>query len=862
MNPGSSIHKGCDVIPLRLSLRNFMCYRENVLPLDFSGIHLACLSGDNGNGKSALLDAITWALWGRSRARSDDELIHLSADEMEVQFDFQLADNRYRVIRKRQKRKSGSVPSLEFFIRDGDTYRVISGNSILDTERKIVETLRMDYETFINSAFLLQGRADEFTVKAPGERKQILADILGLSLYDELEDMAREQAKQYESERKMLEADIQAIDAELVNEPRYHEELVAAQAESTRLASALKDAEHELSSLRERKNVLDLKAGQLKDLKTRIARAESDIADAEAQADTHRQRIAEYETTLAQRSAIEEGYAALQQARAENDALNRALSRLAQLQNEERQVERQIDSERSRLLVEQRSLQERIKELAARRQRAAGREADLAVVHTALDELNAVEAQLDTARQSLQDCISQIAALRHVNDGLKTDMHDLKEKIDALAGVTHCPLCNTPLTDVERERVRSNYQDEGRLKGDAFRRNDAEIKHLEQEAARMKADIAGLEARLRERSALQKREAALLQLLADAEAAAQDAVNAEARLAIIGQRIEAQDYAPAEQARLASIRQQIAALGYDAARHEDVRSRLAELGHYDGEKSKLETAAHLIDGERATFNRLNASVAVWRRDSQRDRELAAALEAELADLDAVAASVKKQEADVNTLQAQERYARETLGVARQKLDHCAYLRKQRAEKVTAEEKAREERSIYEELAVAFGKKGIQAMIIEQAIPEIEEEANALLARMTDNQMHVKFETQRDTKRGDTIETLDIKLSDQVGTRNYEMYSGGETFRANFAIRIALSKLLARRAGARLQTLIIDEGFGTQDSRGRERLVEVINSISEDFEKILVITHIEELKDAFPVRIEVTKTAEGSQIAVT
>ena len=154
------------------------------------------------------------------------------------------------------------------------------------------------------------------------------------------------------------------------------------------------------------------------------------------------------------------------------------------------------------------------------------------------------------------------------------------------------------------------------------------------------------------------------------------------------------------------------------------------------------------------------------------------------------------------------------------------------------------------------------MIIEQAVPEIEEEANTLLARMTDNRMNVKFETQRDTKKGETIETLDIKISDELGTRNYEMYSGGETFRANFAIRIALSKLLARRAGARLQTLIIDEGFGTQDSRGRERLVEAINAISHDFEKILVITHIEELKDTFPVRIEVTKTPDGSQLIVT
>ena len=133
--------------------------------------------------------------------------------------------------------------------------------------------------------------------------------------------------------------------------------------------------------------------------------------------------------------------------------------------------------------------------------------------------------------------------------------------------------------------------------------------------------------------------------------------------------------------------------------------------------------------------------------------------------------------------------------------------------------------------------------------------------MTENRMHVKIDTQRETKKGDTLETLDINIADELGTRNYEMFSGGEAFRINFSIRIALSRLLARRAGAPLPTLIVDEGFGTQDSTGIERLRDAINSIQDDFEKIIVITHIDELRDAFPTRIDVTKTPEGSVISL-
>ena len=151
----------------------------------------------------------------------------------------------------------------------------------------------------------------------------------------------------------------------------------------------------------------------------------------------------------------------------------------------------------------------------------------------------------------------------------------------------------------------------------------------------------------------------------------------------------------------------------------------------------------------------------------------------------------------------------------------------------------DEQGVYEQLRDAFGKDGIPAVIIEAAIPEIETEANELLARMTDGRMHVRFDTQREKVTGGFKETLDIKIADELGTRDYETFSGGEAFRVNFAIRLALSRLLARRAGAQLRTLIMDEGFGTQDAQGRERLVQAINAIRDDFDLILVITHIDE-----------------------
>jgi exonuclease SbcC len=244
-------------------------------------------------------------------------------------------------------------------------------------------------------------------------------------------------------------------------------------------------------------------------------------------------------------------------------------------------------------------------------------------------------------------------------------------------------------------------------------------------------------------------------------------------------------------------------------------------------------------------------------DQQKQEEIAAQIGAARAGLGDLAAI----QAEYEATRSSEAHARQQLGAAEQKLAACEAMLKQREVKLTERKRWAEEKGIHEELRVAFGKKGVPAMIIEAAIPEIEDEANALLTKITSGRMHVRFDTQRETVKGDTVETLEIKIADELGTRPYENYSGGEQFRVNFAIRIALSKLLARRAGAQLQTLVIDEGFGALDSTGRDKLVEAINAVQDDFQRILVITHLDELKDAFPARIEVTKTANGSTIEV-
>jgi len=204
------------------------------------------------------------------------------------------------------------------------------------------------------------------------------------------------------------------------------------------------------------------------------------------------------------------------------------------------------------------------------------------------------------------------------------------------------------------------------------------------------------------------------------------------------------------------------------------------------------------------------------------------------------------------------------GSARQKVDVLQELKQKRDDYMDKKEANNQKNRLLKILERSFSKDGVPALLIEQALPQIETKANEILARLSNDEMYIRFITQagyKDKKRTDLKETLDIQINDNSGSRNYEMFSGGEAFRINFAIRLALSEILAHRAGSRLQTLVIDEGFGSQDTQGREKLIEAINLIKGDFAKIFIITHIDELKDIFPHRIEVVKTHRGSQVTI-
>ncbi len=998
------------MIPLRLRLRNFMSYGNDVPPLDFSQISTACLTGENGHGKSALLDAITWALWGQTRAKSVDEVVRLGQNETEVEFEFDLEGERYRVLRKRSLRTKAGQSALELqgFDAAANRYQAISGNTIRETEAKIVQLLHMTYDTFINSVFILQGRADEFTTRRPGERKRILAEILGLSVFDELEARAR-------SHRNALDQSIQALNLrlqELQQDVARQNELAAAvathQKALAQVQAELQTAQTRLEQLQHQHQDLTLQHQRAQDLKQRLQRLRQERLDIEQQLATHRRRLSDREAIVAQETAILTGYQALQRLQEEAHIYSRRAQEYADLQQRQSRLQQAIATTRHRLeLDHQRAAQElqtttdqlqaceaivqdapRILQAQDELQALRQRQAELAQALQRRYELEQEkqqvelriqqkrhaleleqrslldrqhdwqqkEATLDTWQHQVETALQQLAEVEqgaqrldqvratgvslkvqietHIPQTLQSLQQEIQEHQDKQAlletAAAQCPLCEQPLSDRDRQRVIRKLAQEIARREARIRQLQQEQQRLRQQRQALRTEYKTLEQQLEQRRQLERRYATaqahldeakrardeltriltalqeldaqlaskgyaaddfryLQKLNAEVDSLAYDPQEHEAvqqqvdslssrevdrgrleqaqadrdrlqarqqelaqQVARLEQALQNRQFALAEQAELRTLETDLSQLDFDSAHFDELRQQLQAHQHFQRQYLELETARQHLADERATVQALEARL-------QRCDTDIAALETDLQHysaavtaVDALQTALAEAQTRVQHLRHQEGEIRLALGRTQSQYEHCLQRQADLQRLLAQRDQTAEERRLYGDLTQIFGKNGIQAIIIENAIPELEDEANRILSRVTDNAMHLTLETQRDTRSGDVAETLDIKISDALGTRNYELFSGGEAFRINFALRIALSKMLARRAGARLRTLVIDEGFGTQDSQGLERLVDVIKAIRDDFAKIIVITHLRDLKNAFDTHIEVKK----------
>lgn len=856
------------MIPLYLTITGFLSYRDQV-ELDLSNFKLACISGANGAGKSSFLDAMTWALFGVARKR-DDSVINLQSNAAEVIFTFTYEGAVYKVLRSSRRGKS---TLLEFHIQANDTnadslrWRPLTENSLRETQARIIDTLRMDYETFVNASFFLQGKADQFTQQRPGDRKRILGIILGLEVWEVYRDRAANKRKLAETSITSLDDRLADIQSELNEEETRTNRLSELQDELNRLTKARQAQEKALESIRKMAATLAEQQKLVDALQRQVDMSNRRLLDMHERSALLQEQRQEF-TSLIERSAqIEAALADWQACRDQLAQWDVTAARFHEHEARRQAPLTEIEVAKAQLEQELRTLIEQQTTLESQRNirrdlsvSISQLEASLAQYEISLGQRTNLQSEMDTARQAQADA-------RAENPRLRAEMDALKERIDQLSAVegASCPLCGQPLSETDRQSMVADLTAQGKTLGDKFRLNQDYLKNAEQVIADLENRLAGLSS-LEQDRLTQTRSLAQLKAKAeqiDKSLAEWEQISAP-RFKFVTQCLEANNFAMPARATLAQVDAELKEIGYDAAAHDAARRAEFQARSVESEYSALLKARAALAPLESELKNLDGQTTSLEAETNRQQAEVEAAVSALEAARAQAPDLYSAEGELLTLQERENQLRLEVGAARQKVLVLDDLKVRKAELTNQRETTARLVGQYKQLERAFGKDGVPALLIEQALPQIEAKANELLDRLSGGTMTVRFATQtpyKDRKREDLRETLDIQISDSAGVRDYELYSGGEAFRVNFAIRLALSEVLAQRAGARLQTLVIDEGFGSQDTLGRQRLIEAINLVEPDFAKILVITHIDELKDAFPTRIEVEKGDRGSTIRV-
>ena len=568
---------------------------------------------------------------------------------------------------------------------------------------------------------------------------------------------------------------------------------------------------------------------------------------------------------LQQADIIREGVDKLEQARQSFESLEGARQSYDKFSQAKTQLERTIDNGRVRLEAQADQLRVRVEvELPPK----VGSESDLvdqqADTRKRLEALEQEEGAIGLERENHRTLSTRIGEAQSAAERYKVEGQELRAKLELLRNTDNreavCPLCQTPLGEDGCGRLAGTYEAEIDDKRRLYRLNAGQLQQLEKEQTNLEQTLVK-----RETTLGQSRRQAELKLselergVKEAHQAQKELEQGQEHLTTMLASLGSGAFAVDEQTQLRQLDHEIKALGYDDVARTDAYSRVQKFQPYTEKFQRLSDAETSLPSEKESAAQTEEMLQRRQSELTRLEEQRKNDEKEVSGLPQWQTGLKRAEQTQRELEVQQQESTARRGFLAGQLERGRVLKREIAEVSARLFELLVDQDIYQELVTAFGRQGIQAMLIETVVPRLEEEANLLLGRMTDNQMQVQLETQRErrTGHGDPIETLEIRVSDELGPRSYEMYSGGEAFRVNLALRIALSKVLAQRMGAPLPTLFIDEGFGTQDAAGRERILDVIGAIQADFDKIIVITHLDELKDAFPVRIEVQKENLGS-----
>ena len=862
--------------PLKIEVKNYRNYREE--SFDYDGIRFCTINGENGAGKSSLfMDAMLDALFEEPREGDLTGWICNDPDVRSgsIQFTFSIGEATYRVTRTRTKSGKATLNIAELV--EGE-WEDRSAERYKDTQAIISDIIGMDSLTLKACGLIMQDQYGLFLQADKEARMNILGNILGLGIYDRMEDLAATALTNKNREIKSILDKVADITAALPDAGK-----LAAAIEITKkdIADLQKQADEKATEIDGTKVRLNTKVEAMQ----RAVRIQAEIATLEMKKNTAI-------TNKTTQSLIANGAAA-------------ALSEEAQIKAGVAEYEQLLEQEKALISARDRrdDLTERGKALT--------------------DEAIALSAAKEKAEKDLQQTTERIAT---INSKL-CDAPLLEEK--------HAEYLKAQAAVEEMQKSAEEYTSLAKALAEA----QAEYAKVESKYALEKRTIDGeiaaceAEATLLENSDCPISEKASCKFLSKAIAAKEKlpewkanaeelAVNESEALAekqkavdLARVAVEASKYTPealnALRANLSDLRAyeeryaELATLNsqketadtllktYAAAFEEaekklhnteaernkvmdDLAKAQEAAGEYDAISAKITAAKVWLEKDKelpamrerlasanVRIGELETEIAQYEADIAQKREEHAAekIASEgAADLEKL---VKQADEIINELRTEIQQKSMSLGALTKQAETAEQSRQTAKELQKQTESLAHTASLYEDLKKAFSQDGIPHNVIRSLIPIFEATATGILGQMSGGKMSVEFVTEKVLKSNNKKEvtTLDIIINDcTTGRLPYMSRSGGERVKAALSVILALSEIKSTKAGVQLGFLFIDEP-PFLDAQGVQAYCDALEAIQSRYSalKIMAITHDPTMKSRFPQSVDVVKTAYGSKV---
>ena len=779
--------------PIKLELEGFTAYRE-FTAVDFAGADLFVLTGPTGSGKSSIIDAISFALYGSVPRYGNPNLVHpvISQGKVEakVRFDFAVEDSLYTAVRVVRKTPRGGATTKEARLESKG--RLLAGTAD-EMTRKVRELLGLNFEQFTTCVVLPQGHFARFLHETPAQRQDLLTKLLGADIYEKIGTLARTREAATRQQVQVYQEEVGQIQGATRSASKAAEKRVR---DLDALKSAIEKAEPELAGLdrtsqgkEDEATKLEVEAELLQ--KLRVPRGVTDLAGKLDQART------EHERARTKRTSADDATTAAEKARSK---LPEAATVQAALRRHDEHAENKAALQKSETVAA--GLREELEKKAG--------------IHTER------EAALASARAALEQARRDLAAhdlAAHLEKGEACPV--CQRILEAEPALMMPPALSNAELDVEKaekaqiasekalrevERSRALVEEKLRALGEALAALEKELDT---------ATKTELETSLK---AIEDGEASLLKATETARAARKAEAKAQTALDRFADE-EAGAWKKFEKARDA-----LATLGPPRTDREDLGEAWSKLSAWarDGAPGKRALATEARQGaESALAERKKVFDAIAERG---------------AELDVGVSPDRPRDGVVSELAAAEQEAKR---IAETRLRARTLETKIKSE--------REAASVAGALGQHLKSTGFERWLLEEAFRRLVSGATAILKELSSGQYSFEYDDKLN------FEVVDHRNADE--RRSARTLSGGETFLASLALALTLAEQtaeLAAEGSARLESLFLDEGFGTLDNDTLEIVATAIEDLGAKGRIVGLVTHQQILADKIAVQFRVAK----------